>query len=43
MLLFQALRYIAETLRDGWGLTFGDRNATIARISAERARSDYHI
>lgn len=42
-MLLRALHYVFETLCDGWGLTFGDRAATIARISAERAKTDYTI
>ena len=42
-MMLSAMRYVWETLRDGWGLTFGDRRATIARISAERAKTDYNI
>lgn len=35
--------YICETLVDAWGLTFGDREATIKRIAAERAKTDYRL
>jgi hypothetical protein len=42
-MLLTVLRYVWETLSDGWGLTFGDRQAAIARICAERAKSDYKI
>lgn len=41
--LAAAVVYVWEALRDGWGLTFGDRQATIARIRAERQRTDYRI
>lgn len=42
-MLVKIIGYVWESLRDGWGLTFGDRAATIARISAERAKTDYKI